>query len=831
MQSLRWVNLVGVLLILLGTSCKKSGDGAQTTSSNGYFKTQFQDEEQFIVETIVTDLAEQVYYAKNHKVPDAKVFSVHAVESSASPFGAPVYEMRIELPGHVSLSPALKVNGPIWSPEVYQDIAAALAKAVGLEAGSSSSSDDTKMLLALTDGRAETIEQENEKLSQGLAGDFGNASLHEQAATLLGAFTLREHSGEFFEIRSPLCRITAHLTFARLLSGTNAPGVNEKIAEAMLASLMNDQAPAVAKLQVIEKSDPAVECWVNALQACNTGDYRPLENQPHLSKIGRIAWFRAFSRSVDVDIGWSKLTDDEKAAPDFIRLADEQDYSVETGHELLSSALNAELGEMGAVFQLAHGKELPKGELVARLNEMPDRCFGPDGKPCVVGWGEWAGFFQRQICHAIQQNFNFMNEKWGVEEDAKAFSAQCDSAFSGLRLYPFVRRFNCTDVDSYHSSVDDGLRETVATPQLTPSECWNYLCYTVPFAQHYEPNPNPHITEWHKHNPPPGTAYDPLPRFNHSSLVSRPDVLTLVDRLHELAPYDRDISYNLIRLRYHNHPTYEQAQEVYKAVLPFATYAMADVAETVTNDPDRYEALMARASAPDPARYFNLGTYFQNLGREDKAAMYFEKGTENCQNRVLVANNAPWLVRYYLKKGETEKARSLAEEAGTVYSARGIEAQAEFFEFTGDYQQAFEWYIKEEDRYDDTGPLIRFCMQYKAKTGDGRFDGELQKRLSSLFPQGVEKVTLSDFRSAPPDGVYIAEQTLLAEQAGLNRGDVIVAVNGVKVHNFKQYSSARDWDSKPELDLIVWQNGRFVSIKASPPDHRFGGNFTDYPAK
>jgi len=44
--------------------------------------------------------------------------------------------------------------------------------------------------------------------------------------------------------------------------------------------------------------------------------------------------------------------------------------------------------------------------------------------------------------------------------------------------------------------------------------------------------------------------------------------------MHALAPYDHDISFNLIRTEYRKQPTYEQAQEVYKSVLPYATYAM-----------------------------------------------------------------------------------------------------------------------------------------------------------------------------------------------------------------------------------------------------------------
>ena len=86
-----------------------------------------------------------------------------------------------------------------------------------------------------------------------------------------------------------------------------------------------------------------------------------------------------------------------------------------------------------------------------------------------------------------------MNHMWCVPDEAKEFAAKCEREFGGLWLYPFVRRFNCTDIKTYHKSVDDGFKLTVATPQLVPAECWNYLCYRVSFAPWYKPNPNPHV--------------------------------------------------------------------------------------------------------------------------------------------------------------------------------------------------------------------------------------------------------------------------------------------------------------------------------------------------
>jgi S1-C subfamily serine protease len=76
--------------------------------------------------------------------------------------------------------------------------------------------------------------------------------------------------------------------------------------------------------------------------------------------------------------------------------------------------------------------------------------------------------------------------------------------------------------------------------------------------------------------------------------------------------------------------------------------------------------------------------------------------------------------------------------------------------------------------------------------------------------------------------VAIRQQNELLLSTGLKQGDVIVAINGVRVHTFEQYGNIRESLDTPDLDLIVWQGNAYHEIKASPPNHRFGVDFGDY---
>jgi tetratricopeptide (TPR) repeat protein len=644
---------------------------------------------------------------------------------------------------------------------------------------------------------------------------------------------LRECSAKFYDIRLPLCRMTAHLTFARALGGQ--AGVHTRLADAMLETLMNRQAAALEKLAQLEADEPDCAVWVRVLKAANTRDYRELANVESPTRLERAAWFGAFSWSVDVDLVWDQLSRSELTdSPIFCRIANAASQSVGTGHSVYRLSIPLELREVGAVYESAHGGKLGEEQLVAELNTLPERCVSQTGngepRVRVIGWGQWAMFFQRHLCHAIVQNFHFVNRRWGVREEAREFAAQCDTSFGDMRLYPFVRRFNATDAATYRRAVDGAIALIEDTPHLVAPLCWNYLDYRVSFAEFYRPHSRLQASEWHKHNPPPGTVYHPYPRMHQASLVQRADAARMLEEFHGLAPYDPVIASHMVRLKYGEKPTYEQLVDVYRPVLDYATDAMLQTAQALAERPEEFENLMLKVVALDPSRYFRLSDYFIARTNETKAAEYLQKGIDIGPDAVQAANKAGWLVHYYLRQGETNKARALADMAGEVYSSAGLRAKAEFLEVIGNDAEAFEWYERIEERYGSSSALLAFCLRYQARTGDTRFAKEVEKRIGKLFPNGMQKVTPADFRGPPTEGVMIEDENDLLREAGLKRGDVIVALHGVRVAGMPQYTYVRDNSETPELSLIVWQGQSYREVNASPPERRFGVNFRTYAA-
>jgi hypothetical protein len=299
-------------LAALVIGCNRNSSNTPAGTSGGYFQTSFQTEAQFVVHAIVSDLAEQMYFAKFHRLPDKKNFSVISTETGGT-VDEPVYQLKIRLDSKIKeLTMDLKIDGPIWSPEVYRSVAEGLARAVELSAGASAKTDDTSLLAKLIDGTPETIEQQNEDVSESLQNDFASPELHEKAALLMGAFVIREHSGYFFEIRSPLSRLTAHLAMAQFLRGTDPFSINGRMAEAMMLMAVNDQAAALEQLRGMDTNDASIGAMARGLRARITGDYRELSVATDRSAFENIQWFHAMADSLGTTLAWPKLSDEQR---------------------------------------------------------------------------------------------------------------------------------------------------------------------------------------------------------------------------------------------------------------------------------------------------------------------------------------------------------------------------------------------------------------------------------------------------------------------------------------------------------------------------------------
>jgi len=832
LRDLRMSCLLGVLLAAWSSGCSRSGDGPSDSLSG------FQDECHFIVRSIVEDLVAMSRFAQGQARVQEASGRASVVEKEDSPVGRPVYVIRfVSEPGKRRVDLELAVNRPIWEPSLYDPLVEKLFTVgpgrkgptpVAAHAGSS-------LLARLSKLNVESIESANQVVSRELTGNFLNPSRHEQAALVLGALGLRESSGDFYDVRGLLCRITTHLAVARHFSGHRSYTPEGQVAEVILYALMGNQKEALDKLAKVP-SGAETETWRRALRARITGDYRELQKAQDLTPLERVCFFEAYCRSVDTTAAWDTLpTQAAQGQADFCRIANSQLLSVQLGHVLNELSLPLEITELQQVLTLARGRTNEAEPDVALLNAAPEPCVtvtaAGGAQVQVIGWGHWGMFLQRHVCHAVQQNFRFLMRLWGVPDAAAEFSEQADAAFGTLQLYPFVRLANATTNETYHAAADACAQLLRRLPHLLGPRLWNRLHQHPPGLSLYLPPDLWDVSFWHKHNPPPFTAYQIRPRCNHRSLLHQPDAKRQLEALHARAPYDPDVTRAMLHAQHGdsgaNAPV-EVLEQAYAPVLDFSVPQTVRLARLVTNNPAAYERFMARAAAQKGLYYFDLGDYFARRDEPKKAAEYYEKGVSTCQDAVGVSNNSRWLVRYYFDQGRVAEAEQLADRAAEVYSHLGLKTKGDLLYWQGKYEESLECYRKIEERYDQPGVIIDWWVTYRGATNDTRYDSEVELRMKTLFPRGAEEVTLASFRNPPDEGVMIDGENDLLRAAGLKKGDIVVALNGRRAYDMPQYIYLRTKLEEPTMRLIHWNGRAYAEVTASPPNHRFGVQFKTY---
>ncbi len=724
----------------------------------------------------------------------------------------------------------ISINPGVWNPVTYVAFAEGLF--VGEAAAAANADSILKCAGALLSPSLTTFIAENKRVSLMLDKDPASVSAHVQAALLLGTLALNDYSGEFRDVRRLLNRMTAHLSAADARAGTSSDA-GRQLAEVLRLTLCGQQADALAALNAFSTAgDATLEEWTRLLTLRNTGDWRQ-ERQRALAASDALKreYFRSVVRSVGPAMGVQFLKE-AKVKPDagYWRIANEVPLSVGNGHVFTKPFIGVEFQELAAAAE-AFGVEVAKNNLgwLERYANTPEGDVREDGVIQVAGKNLLAGYHQRHLMQAVQKTFAFLNDKWGVRDEAKKLKATVDGNLSGLRYAPFVKRMIARDTA--------GRRETNARceeiirdhPEMVTPALWVSLRddqngrTVLSFPDHHG---------WFRPEVVRGTAFEVSERLYQIGVGDENDNAWM-KQLWERAPY----SYVLARYNaYHeNGDSYENMPvEVTRKwlgpMVDFNVRAMRMVAASYKGQPERYQVAMQKAAALDPDLYLGLGEYLEERGLREEAAKAFLLAFEKGEDRVAMANRSLPLIKYLYEKGDVSKATQVAEDAAEVYSYAGLEAYIWLLERQGKWKEALETARKVDARYNNNKSTAETSCLVRLNEVDPRLAAAngYERKVASIFPRGMKKVALADFKSAPKKGVLIDGSSSRMVPFGLSRDMVVVALNGIQTDTLAQYMLVRELSADPQMSLIVWDGTGYRLSEGSLPGRRFGVEMVDY---
>ncbi len=751
-------------------------------------------ERQWVMEEICRDIAEITAFAVKGEKLDPTVVNV-AVTADGT--GA-----KVMVQGPVGGSVVLGMEHFMWAPQDYQPLAAALLKGAGLQPVAAA--DNKELPATLTNPEMGVLIKEGSRLSAALSKQPLAAALHEEAALVVGTLALREAAGKFSDIRPALGRMAAHLAIARALSAS--PGANGELAETVLLTLVKRQAEA---LDHVAKLSSELAPWTMALKLRNTGDWRLLPAFADATLLEQIALVQAMAPALTpARVAGLLKQAKAKDMPDWARICLGTNISVEDGHRFASPSIERELEEINASGMAFNGARVAGDKQTTLLNTPEGRAVhlvgGASGIE-VLGWGAVARFHQRHLMHVVDRTHYFFADMWGEpDEDAKLLD-MASRTLSGLQLYPLLAGMSLNDGEA--GARDQAADFCEAHPSLVTAKVWAQLYYPPERNAPGRRPSNPDL--WFGNTPPPGTGFS----FETLGCGLAPDFLAEARRI---APYDFDV---LHRVAESSPPGYESVAQIYKTVSDYHVDALRCIAKAAEYDNEAYRREMEKLSALDPDGYVSLAGHLVKMGDAEAAARAYEQAFAKATNRVMVANNSEWLVNYYMDKGRQKEALEIAGHAAEVYSYRGLETAGRLMARLGRLEEAAKLFAAIAERYGDPGPVMRFIAAHKE---DAKFKGPYDGMVARLFKDGLPPAALADFKEAPAGGAEITSESDGTRAHGLRPGDVIVALDGVRVDTEEQYMFVRALkeDNEP-LQLIVWDGVGYRAITASLPKRRF----------
>jgi tetratricopeptide (TPR) repeat protein len=301
-----------------------------------------------------------------------------------------------------------------------------------------------------------------------------------------------------------------------------------------------------------------------------------------------------------------------------------------------------------------------------------------------------------------------------------------------------------------------------------------------------------------------------------------------MEQLLALAPRRYLIVVAYVGHRYRAKPKPEDLKAAYGQLLEYDGRALGKLAELVKDQPEEHRQVLVRLCDLNADNCLGLAEHLL-LDREmgEAAAVAFERARQHARNRVGVANSAEWFMHYYFDLGQVEKARAVAEEAEAVGSAAGMATMGRLQERMGKYPEAESYYRQIAQRYQNTLELDAFYVRREVKAKDGRYRALAAEALKRMFPEGLQRVSISDF-TAPPDNtaqaILIAGRDLTEKwrRYGIKAGDRVFALDGYRVGNWDQYRAVRSLSDDPQMSTIVWRDGRYLEVTGTFKRRRFG---------
>jgi hypothetical protein len=814
------VGCAALMLVSVSPACRplRAAVGRTGEIQDGAQSSRYANEQEWIVSETARSILALTYFARTRRIPDTQALTV-TVKPTAADGDGPRFTLAVEEPERRQLDLALRRS--IWDPRSYATLARSCLRGQPAVHGDN----DASTVRALTNLTPQTLVAENERISALLAERPSDPELHEQAALLLSAFGLREASSLFWDARVILCRMAAHLAVAHALRGEEPASVAGQLAQIALDALSLRQKAGADALERLPIDDRSFGAWARALRTRITKDWRILAPQP-ASLLERLEYFRALARRRGGASTHDFLNDERQTGlADWGRISMQEVVTVESCQTF--GSFDVELSEAAEAWTASFHRTASPSALIQSLDEESP---GPIAQRAgerpvrVIDWGLWAAFEQRHLLGRLQRAAYCDETLLRAPEDARRVRSDAAKMLGSMRLYPLLGRLWATNDDEYRAMMPAALALAHRRPELVNGILWMTLLEKPSFATGLVPGMISD-TQWFSPLLPFGTPLEQWVRLpgpaphRRLSLGQQREVIAM-------APYDAGPIRAYVYQQFET-PSADQIRDAFGSLVETDVHVMRDVAWALRQRPVERLLWLQKACDLEVDWCGELGAQLREQQRSSDAAGVYRRFIETARARVDVCPEADWLLHYDYERRDAASARGVAQTAADAHCKIGPATLGSLCERDGALAEAERYFAMEARRSAAPSALWAF---YRRQV-EGRHEGfrwKLQALEDELFPGGLRHVDRNDFNERPRGGVLVMDED--ARHQGLQQGDVIVAIDGIEVRDYDQYSLVRDGDAGMDLHLIVWRGGDYRDLQLSGvPERRVDAHLTTYP--
>ncbi len=146
------------------------------------------------------------------------------------------------------------------------------------------------------------------------------------------------------------------------------------------------------------------------------------------------------------------------------------------------------------------------------------------------------------------------------------------------------------------------------------------------------------------------------------------------------------------------------------------------------------------------------------------------------------------------------------------------------------YEEAEDILKQASERYEKAPDLAAFYVRWSKATEEPGVKTAADSLVAKVFPKGLERVDMPPAAGPPADGVKVTRTGFRGANAGFAIDDVVVAVDGVTVHNYDQFVLAWQMDAAPAIEFLMWRGGNYSTIRADIRNTWTSGWFVNYRA-